>query len=345
MRSFILLLLFVASPYAAYAKGANDDLLFETSAFMRSTAYRNVPKLNPESAEDGAYGPVNRAWDLLHSGKWYIEEQRYGADLVAGGITARNTEAIGRGLLILHWGFAQQQRDGGFDCPDAFHSTSFFVEATAHSLLLLESSEFASRYDADIKAMKLRLHAAALWMIAPEHEGQGRKHNMPYTHRHYLVAAALGESGLLLGDQALINRSEDYIREGLALQDPSGFNPERGGWDSSYNAVGMLYATRYYTIVASDSLRPALYHMLEKAVHWEASRVSAEGEVSTEGNTRVGGEQTENGRSGKPKTIAVGTVYRVFYYWSRISGDAGFEKLAEKVAAFAHQLHSKPSGG
>jgi hypothetical protein len=41
-------------------KSARDDLVVETSAFMRRTAYRNGHRLNPESATDGAYGPVNR---------------------------------------------------------------------------------------------------------------------------------------------------------------------------------------------------------------------------------------------------------------------------------------------
>jgi len=44
---------------------------------------------------------VNRAWDVAHSGPWYIEEQRYGADIVAGGIAADDTTAIDRGLTIL----------------------------------------------------------------------------------------------------------------------------------------------------------------------------------------------------------------------------------------------------
>lgn len=321
----------------AHAQGINDDFQFETSAFMGQSTYRNVVRMNQDSAQDGAYGPVNHAWDVSHTGKWYIEEQRYGSDLVGGGIASGDANAIDRGLSILSWGFRQQQPDGGFDCPDAFHSTSFFVEATAHSLLLLESSAFAQRYRPVIEDMKPRLHAAARWMIEPKNEGPGRKHNEPFTHRRYLVAAALGETGILLHDAALIARSADYIREGEALQDASGFNPERGGWDSSYHAVGMVFAERYYTIVADDSLRPALFRMLEKAAAWEASRVNPEGEISTEGNTRVGGIVSEENRSGKAKKVAVSSAYRAFYYWSRISGDARFEQLAKKIAARAHQ--------
>jgi hypothetical protein len=324
----------VLMPLTAFA-AEPTDVAFETSALMRHTAYRNVARLNPESAPDGAYGPVNQAWDRTHEGNWYIEEQRYGADLVAGGIAARDTAAIDRGLLILRWGFEQQQPDGGFLCPDVFHSTSFFVEAVAHSLLLLRDSEYGDRYRAAAREMEPKLLAAARWMTKPEIEKVGREHNQPYTHRRYLVAAALGEAGTLLGDRALVERSGDYVREGIALQDAAGFNPERGGWDSSYHAVGIVFAERYYTLVADEPQRRALRAMLEKATRWEASRVDADGEVSTEGNTRVGAGRMEKGRSGKVKTVAFGSIIRAFAYWGMISGEPKWEKLAERVAVHA----------
>jgi hypothetical protein len=320
-----------------HAQGVSTDLKFETSSFMRHSAYRNVPRLNPESAPDGAYGPVNRAWHETHEGNWYIEEQRYGADLAAGGIATNDTAAIERALKIFEWGFKQQQSDGGFRCPDSFHSTSFFVEAVAHSLLLIEGSEYASRYRETVDGMKPKLAAAAHWMTRPANENPGREHNKPYTHRRYLVAAALGETGVLLKDRELIAHSASYIHDGIQQQDASGFNPERAGYDSSYHAVGMFFAERYYTIVADDSLRAALRTMLEKGVRWEASRIRENGEVSTEGNSRVGGARVEKGRSGKEKTVAYGTVYRAFEYWSVISGETSWSDLAKRVARFAKQ--------
>src|ERR1700679_2628675 len=72
--------------FCSAPESAAKDLAFETSSFMLRTIYRDVPHLNPDSAPDGAYGPVNRAWDKNHRGEWYIEEQRSGAELVAGGI-------------------------------------------------------------------------------------------------------------------------------------------------------------------------------------------------------------------------------------------------------------------
>ena len=324
--------LFCVPSFGSAPDGAIKDLAFETSSFMLNSAYRDVPSLYPDSAPNGAYGPVNRAWDTRHTGKWYIEEQRPGSDLIAGGIATNNTEAIDRGLLVLNWGFAQQKPDGGFDCPDTFHSTSFFVEAVAHSLLMLQASAYSSRYSQAVADMEPKLLSAARWMTMRRNETHGKKNNRPYTHRRYLVAAALGETGILTGDASLVDRSESYVREGVALQSAAGYNPELGSWDSSYHAKGLVFACRYYTIVANEEMKQTLYKMLDKAAKWEASRVSDDGTINTEGNTRVGGKKTEKGRLGKGKTVEVRQVYRAFYYWSVISGDSSYEKLAEKVA-------------
>ena len=72
------------------------------------------------------------------------------------------------------------------------------------------------------------------------------------------MAAALGEAGVLGDDSSLVEKSKSYIREGIEMQDPSGYNPERGGYDSSYDAVGLFYAERYYDLVA-DSETEALF--------------------------------------------------------------------------------------
>src|ERR1700722_6748221 len=322
----------LAPPLGSAPEGAVRDLAFETSDFMLSSAYRDVPHLYTDSAPDGAYGPVNRAWDARHRGKWYIEEQRFGADVVAGGIATNNLDAIDRGLLILNWGFAQQSPDGAFDCPDKFHSTAFFVEAAAHAMLLLEASEYSDRYSQTIADAKPKLHSAALWITDPRNETRGKKKNMPYTHRRYLVAAALGEVGVLTEDPSLVRASEAYARDGIALQSAAGYNPELGGWDSSYHAKGMAFAFRYFTIVADGELKQSFYKMMDKAMQWEASRVNDDGTINTQGNTRVGAKKTETSRAGNAKIVEFRQVYRSLYYWSVISADASYEKLAEKVA-------------
>jgi hypothetical protein len=77
------------------------DYRFENSPFMMETAFRNVDKIDRDDSPDGAYGKLNRSWDATHQGQWFIEEQRSGGELIAGGVVAANTGAIKRGLGIL----------------------------------------------------------------------------------------------------------------------------------------------------------------------------------------------------------------------------------------------------
>jgi hypothetical protein len=322
---------------------AADDLQFETSAFMKRVAYHHPDQIAADLAPSGAQGRLNMQWDQNRLGKWYIEEQRSGADAICGGIAQQDTSAIERGLKILRWGFEQQQPDGSFNCPDAFHSTSFFVEAAAHGCLLLNASSFGERYAEEINWMKPRVLKAALWMAEPAVEISGRKHNEPYTHRRYLVAAAFGEAGTLAGNKFLIDKSKDYIREGISLEDPSGFNPEKGGYDCSYHAVGLVFAERYYDIVADAEMKEDLFRMFQKATAWLRSRVLPDGTIDATGNTRTGAGQELN-RQDEVKKVSYSQIYRAFYRWSLISGDATFERLAEEVYA-GQEIYKRQLGG
>lgn len=322
----ITLLLLAGHVFASPA----DDLRFETSMFMKNTIYRRPEHIAADSAPSGAESSINIQWDRTHTGQWYIEQQRYGSDAVCAGVAKQEAAAIERGVSILRWGFEQQQPDGSFDCPDTFHSTSFFLEAAAHACLLLKASQYADQYAPTIEWMKPRILKTALWMTEPAVEEKGKRSNAPYAHRRYLVAAALGEAGVLCDSPSLIAKSKVYISEGIAMLDPSGFNPEKGGYDSSYDAVGLFYAERYYDLVADTETRDQLHKMLEKGYAWLRTRILPDGTINPAGNTRIGAAQERN-RTGAVKTMNYGYTYKGFYRWYLISSDSSYEQLAEKV--------------
>jgi hypothetical protein len=307
-----------------------DDFRFETSTFMKNTLYRRPDHVATDSSPSGAESKINIEWDQTHTGKWYIEQQRYGGDAVCAGVAKQDQSAIDRGLKILRWGFEQQQPDGSFDCPDTFHSTSFFVEAAAHACLLLKASPYAEQYGSAIEWMKPRILKAALWMTEPAVEERGKRGNAPYAHRRFLVAAALGEAGVLCDNPDLVEKSKSYIHAGIEMQDPSGYNPEKGGYDSSYDAVGLFYAERYYDLVADADTKAELRKMLEKGYAWLGSRILPDGTINPAGNTRTGADQEKN-RTGAVKGMNYGYTYKGFYRWYAISGEGNYQELAEKV--------------
>ena len=194
---------------------------------LATTLYRH--QVGGDVAPDGAAG-ANR------SGYRYIEEQRQGAEWIVRGLATSKPDWVAQGWRILDWGVARQQPDGGFGGDDAFHSTSFFVEALARSCLLDKAG-----------ATPLRLDCArrgAEWLMQPEIEAQGAKGNAPFTHRRYVLAAALGEAAAAAGDKAAEARAALWAKEGISLQQPDGTDPERGGYDAGYQMAGVLYALR-----------------------------------------------------------------------------------------------------
>ena len=338
-----LLIVVCAAMSVSVVKAAKDGAAFELSVessdFMRRTAYDTGNINAPNISKTGAYGKVNQEFEKTKQGKWWIEEQRYGRDLVIAGIARKDSKKIENGLLVFKWGFGQQKDDGSWDCPDAFHSTSFFVEAVGDALILLQESKFADKYKAQIAEMKPQLLKAARWMTLLDIEAAGKKYNQQYTHRRYAVADALGLTGVLCNDKDLIAKSTEYVKDGIALQDASGFNPEKKGYDSSYHAVGVVYMERYLTMVApaiDAKLRQQLYDATEKAVNWEISRLNNDGTMNLTGNTRVVAvKEAEANRDGTLKKPAYFSTYRGIFFWSHIAGKKDLAKLADKVAEAA----------
>ncbi len=313
-----------------WAAGPRGDLAFEASAFLRRTAYSKPDTTADQLAPDGAYGPLNRGWEQGTKDHWLIEEQRYAIDAVIAGISYHRQDLIDRGEAIFDWGFRQERPDGSFACPDHFHSMSFFVEAAAHAALLLRASDVAAANQAWVDRAAPKLGLAVQWMMVPQNAAPGQAHDAPYTHRFYLDADALGETGVLLYDDTMVRASRGYIQRGIARQDPSGFNPEKGGSDTSYHAVGLLFAQTYYTIVADDALRAQMRPMIARGLDWLAARVRPDGTVDQSGNTRTGFGQ-ERGPQGNLKTMSYGSAYRASFYWAMISGDPRWAELADRL--------------
>jgi len=311
---------------------AGDDLL-------RAALYAAPRRLASGDAPDGAMS-VNAAWERGERDTWFIEQQRYGADFVTAGLFTGDGATVERGWRILQWGFAHQGSDGDFPgTGDAYHSTSFFVEATARALLLMKQTD-PERYASRIAELTPKVMAAAHWMLRPDVAAHGEANNQPYTHRRYLVAAALGETGALLGDRPLLTAAQAYARDGLALQTAEGVNPEKGGGDVNYQATGVLFAARYLTVCADSALRDDLAGMIAHALAWEAGKTDDTGTVDASDSTRTG---LEAGRSGATKTVDYPTITQAFAFGSAVTGDASFGEVAARIAIGRGWVPAVPS--
>jgi PKD repeat protein len=285
-----------------------------------------------EMAADGANG-VNVNWENGTSSSWYIEEQRTGEDLIIGGMITNNPSAVTAGFTMFNWGFAHQAADGSFaGTGDPFHSTALFVEAVAHTCLVINESPYAAVYASQVATFSQELYQAALWMITPTVWTNGLKDDAPYTHRRYLDADALALTSLLVGGDAnLMSNAEYEIQDGLALQWSNGVNPELGGHDSSYQAVGITFAELWVTYFSTDSSTPGVSAMIDRGLAWEETMILSNGQVSLAGNTRTG---VERSRSGQLKGVDWKKVIWAFGYQAQWTGNPEWQADAQKLAQY-----------
>ena len=237
-------------PLFASTATARLDVRIDFDPVFDRVLYSHSAALVRRVAPDGANG-VNAAWERGHGPGLYIEEQRHGEEAIIAGIVHHSPKLWRLGVREFAWGFARQGRGGNFPgTHDAFHSTSFFVEGTAHLILLLRGAaadgvSVPRPLLHEVNAFLARLHNAARWMARPGVWRAGLAGDLPYTHRRFLVASALGLTGVLTGDRQLAGRAREALRLGLRAQRRDGVFPELGGRDSSYQARGIVYAEQY----------------------------------------------------------------------------------------------------
>jgi hypothetical protein len=332
-RSLIVLVSTVVASQGLSAKAGDLNLLsLSSDTLLVDTLYRNPKRMVSGVAPDGAIG-VNAQWEQDPSRQWFIEEQRYGADLIQMGVATNRSPSIDEGVRILNWGF-EHEADGNFPgTGDPHHSISFFLEAASRSVLLLREAG-DDRHLAELRHWNSNIRKAARNLITPGVFPRDRSKSMdPYTHRFFLCAAALGQSGEALDDPNLKHAALMMAREGLKRQEPDGTNPEKGGFDVNYQIVGVVFGERYLFVCEDPSVRDGLRHMIGMALQRERAAIDERGAVITEGTTRL---TSEAARSGRAKTMDYKMLVQALVFWSEISGDESYRNLARLVVTSQH---------
>ncbi len=328
--------------------------LYDNDFFM-TIYYKRIA--GTHVAADGA-NSVNRQWEEGNSTQWFIELQRYGCDDATAAIFANRTNLLLNGEKIFNWGFSMQTADGGFNkcsnCTpprngtgDPFHSASMFVEAVARCLILMRESPNFKTYQPYFNETVPKLVRAVSWLLEPAVLARGIQNDMPYTHRRYILAAALAQTALLTDDPSLqkqfYSQAAAFAQNGLSRQDPSGFNIEKGGYDSSYHGVGLFHACNYLVVCPNATLQQQLANMLSKALTWQLTRMNSNGSANLTGNTRVTGDNKtdEKGRGGQFKGFDYGLTINAFQMGSILLQNVTLRNEAQLIAEYVGWLHGE----
>ncbi|MDP0491339.1 MAG: hypothetical protein Q7Q71_09850 [Verrucomicrobiota bacterium JB023] len=272
------------------------DLLFSTltqpdGAYLVSEFGESLP-----ISSTGAVS-VNIDYEAGSRSDFFIEQQRYGADVIETGIILNDEPLIAEGIKMINWGFQQQGSDGSFPgTGDAVHSSSLFLEAAARAGLALKN--YKSRtYRQTITDWRRKTHLLAQWFIGADE--QGRDVNLePFGHRYFLRGAALAEAARFTRDRSLEADADAYITAAITLQEEDGSTLERGTFDASYHMVGMAFGSRYFATSRNQQLRDDLSLSLWKGISRFLQDVSGDGEVTIAADSRTA---TEKSRSGANK--------------------------------------------
>jgi hypothetical protein len=303
------------------------------SAFER-ILYSHRAALVRGVASDGANG-VNAEWEHGQGPGMFIEEQRHGEEATIAGVVQQSKTLWQLGVREFAWAFAHQGPGGNFpDTQDPFHSTSFFVEGVAHLILVLRGAAsngvaVPRHLLSEVNSFVPRLHRAARWMASDGVWGAGLAGDAPYTHRRFLVGSALGLTAVLTGDRLLARRARDALALGLSAQRSDGVFPELTGFDSSYQARGIVYAEHYLAWVpgAPSSLGPAI----ARGLAWERKRILPSGQVSIVGNTRANGVMLDHNG---PKRVVYPMVANALAWWGLAHKVPADVSVAARVSAW-----------
>ena len=276
----------------------------------------------------GAVG-VNAAWERKEAPVFFIEQQRLGTEFIQAAGVGGRPEALAIGLGILEWGLARQGPQGDFPgCRDQFHSMEIFLEAFCRAALVLSETQAGTW-----AGLKDRWTAAAQrcgeWMIDPKNLQAGLEINEPFVHRLWILAAALASAGAITNDARFNDVAGDLVGEAVQKQQANGINPERDGFDISYQSAGLLMAARFYAATSDAPSREATRAMLERGLAFVLTKEGEKGRLSLEGSTRVG---VEKHRTGVRKGVNYWELLQASVFTARITDRKDFFSFARRLA-------------
>ncbi|MCC7373460.1 MAG: hypothetical protein IT581_02305 [Verrucomicrobiales bacterium] len=270
-------------------------------------------------------------------GKWLeAGPQRGSCRAVIAAVVAGDLGAADDAWRGIDVAFAHQRDDGSFEAetrpngqsarplPAAVETSFFFLQELGRALLVIRESPHEAHFRARIDALEPKLRKACAFMdsgydtILPHH---GHAVN-----RVIIAAKAFGTCGLALRDDHLVQRARDLMTFAITRRDSAGVFLEKGGQDSSYNAVSILFGE----VLALHLPLPEFEVALPAAVAWQVSRVRETGEIEVSGNTRTGVGK-EPGYDGKPKNVNYNEVILALTIYGIAHDDPAALAAAERA--------------
>lgn len=277
------------------------------------------------------------------NGSWLeVGPQRGGCRGVAIAVVLDDLARADDAWRAIDVAFAHQLENGSFEArvrPNgasakslaaSVETTYFFLQELGRTILLIRQSPHEAHFRERIARLEPRIRKACAYISAGYDTIIASSSHA--VNRIILAAKAFGLCGLALRDDALVESSRKLIRHALTLRDKDGVFLEKGGRDSSYNVVSILYGQ----ILALHLPLPEFEAALPAAVAWQLTRVLENGEIDVAGNTRTG-VGAEKSYFGTPKNVNYTEVILALTYYGLVRRDAAALAASDKVFAYAQK--------
>jgi hypothetical protein len=230
-------------------------------------------------------------------------------------IVRRDERCTAEGWKAIEATFRYQTEEGGFGRKGVPHggpsAVAFWLAELDQAVLVLRESELGPKYKERIKSLLPKIHKAARWLALPSNRARLKHDDADAPNRLLFDGLAYGLSGVLCGDDELKQLGRRFVDLAMTqYRAGDGVFLEKGGWDSSYQAVAALKLLVWTLYFPDKKLDAAV----ARAVRWELGRVGPEGEIDVAGNTRTGLGQEQWMGHAKGVNLSEITLCLLYHY-------------------------------
>ncbi len=281
--------------------------------------------------KDGFVGTNARAGQWIEAGT-----QRGSCRTVIYGVVADDLAMADDAWRGVEAAFSRQLEDGRFEAnvrPNgasakpfgaAVETSYFFLQEVGRMVLIIRESPHESHFRSRLAVLEPKIRRGMAFVDSGyETIIEKSTHSV---NRIVIAAKAFGLCGLVLKDQHLIATSRRLVAHALKQRDEEGVFIEKGGRDSSYNVVSILFGQCLALYLPIPEFEAAL----PKAVAWQLTKVRENGQVDVTGNTRTGVGK-EISYFGDPKVVNYGEVVQALTLYGLVKRDKAALAAAERA--------------
>lgn len=312
-----------APPSAATRTAQGGELRAALSDAVLDSTFGRTPRVPPSFQ-----GPVGLNSDFERGERTepLFYQQRIGGRWIQIGLIRNDAALRHAGWQALRYGYSLQRPDGAFDDnPGSILGISSLLENAA--IGLLAERQWGLRSEGESLLEPMTRSARYIAQQDPRTH-RGLRLYERYVHRYWVMAAALGMTAELTGDDQFRALAISYARQGFVRQTPEGINPEGGGYDVGYHAAGLISAGRFYVVCRDPAVREMVRTMMLRGATWLAAQVSEDGSIDPGRSTRV---LVEHNRRDGIKRLPALQIAAGLAWSAQVTGRRDFRVAAERI--------------